>query len=146
MKNYPKTRQIIMLLFAFIVTTTAWSQQTKEERAQKEIAGIMEKTKSVGLSVAVVKDGKIIYNQSFGKKNIERGTNVANDDLFRIASISKSFTTTALMTLLDKKKIKLDEDVSNLVGFRVRNPKFPDVKITVKMLLSHTSSLNDSDG
>jgi CubicO group peptidase (beta-lactamase class C family) len=94
MKNYPKTRQIIMLLFAFIVTTTAWSQQTKEERAQKEIAGIMEKTKSVGLSVAVVKDGKIIYNQSFGKKNIESGTNIANDDIFRIASISKSFTTT----------------------------------------------------
>jgi CubicO group peptidase (beta-lactamase class C family) len=146
MKNYPKTRQIIMLLFAFIVTTTAWSQQTKEERAQKEIAGIMEKTKSVGLSVAVVKDGKIIYNQSFGKKNIESGTNIANDDIFRIASISKSFTTTALMTLLDKKKINLDEDVSNLVGFRVRNPKFPDVKITVKMLLSHTSSLNDSEG
>ncbi len=146
MKNYLNTRQIITLLFAFIVTTTAWSQQTKEERAQKEIAQIMEKTKAVGLSVAVVKDGKIIYNQSFGKKNIESGVNVTNDDLFRIASISKSFTTTAFMTLLDQKKVSLDEDVSNLVGFRVRNPKFPDVKITLKMILSHTSSLNDSEG
>src|SRR5665647_386000 len=146
MKNYLKPRQIVTLLFAFIVTTTAWSQQTKEERAQKEIATIMEKTKAIGLSVAVVKDGKIIYNNSFGKKNLESGENIANDDLFRIASISKSFTTTSLMHLRDQGKIDLGTDVSDLVGFRVRNPKFPDVVITVKMLLSHTSSLNDSEG
>ncbi|HBY01225.1 MAG TPA: serine hydrolase, partial [Rikenellaceae bacterium] len=146
MKNYLKPSHFVALLFAFIITLPAWSQQTKEERAEKEIAAIMEKTRAVGLSVAVVNKGKIIYNHSFGKKNIESGENIANDDLFRIASISKSFTTTSLMYLRDLDKIDMDMDVSNLVGFQVRNPKFPGIVITVKMLLSHTSSLNDSQG
>lgn len=146
MKNYLKPSHFVALLFAFIITLPAWGQQTKEERAEKEIAAIMEKTRAVGLSVAVVNNGKIIYNHSFGKKNTESGENISNDDLFRIASISKSFTTTSLMYLRDKGKIDMDMDVSKLVGFQVRNPKFPEIVITVKMLLSHTSSINDSQG
>ena len=47
---------------------------------------------------------------------------------------------------MEKGLINLDQDVSELTGFPVRNPAFPDVVITVKMLLSHTSSLNDSQG
>src|SRR5690606_28370333 len=39
-----------------------------------------------------------------------------------------------------------DDDISDLVGFKVRNPKFPDTKITLEMMLSHRSSLNDSNG
>jgi len=144
-----KSNKLIRYFFTLIaaaLATSASGQSTREENAAKEIERIMENTNATGLSVAVVKDGKVIYNASFGKKNIEQGTNISNDDLFRIASISKSFTTTALMHLLDKGKIKLDQDVSDLIGFKMRNPKYPDVKITVKMLLSHTSSLNDSRG
>lgn len=141
-----KLIRYFLTLIAAALATSASGQSTREENAAKEIERIMENTNATGLSVAVVKDGKVIYNASFGKKNIEQGTNISNDDLFRIASISKSFTTTALMHLLDKGKIKLDQDVSDLIGFKMRNPKYPDVKITVKMLLSHTSSLNDSRG
>lgn len=141
-----KLIRYFLTLIAAALATSASGQSTREENAAKEIERIMENTNATGLSVAVVKDGKIIYNASFGKKNIEQGTSISNDDLFRIASISKSFTTTALMHLMDRGKIKLDQDVSELVGFKMRNPKYPDVKITVKMLLSHTSSLNDSRG
>ena len=67
-------------------------------------------------------------------------------DLFRIASISKSFTATALLQLVEKELLSLDDDVSDLIGFRIRNPKFPDREITLRMLLSHTSSINDQQG
>lgn len=119
---------------------------SKEEKTVKDLKQIMSRTNAVGLAVAVVKDGKIIFLKSLGKKNIEENINLDTKDLFRIASISKSFTATAIMQLREKDKLSLNQDISELIGFRVRNPKFPDVPITVKMLLSHTSSLNDSLG
>src|SRR5690606_21130993 len=69
-----------------------------------------------------------------------------DDDIFRIASISKSFTATSFMQLVAKGICKLDDDFGDLVGFPVRNPEYPDAKITLRMILSHTSSINDSNG
>jgi CubicO group peptidase (beta-lactamase class C family) len=110
------------------------------------IDSVMKQYHMIGLSVAVVKKGKIVYTHAFGLKNTETNTPLTSDDIFRIASISKSFSATAIMQLVQAKKLSLNDDVSNLIGFRVRNPKFPDKVITLKMLMSHTSSLNDDEG
>ncbi|HCV15307.1 MAG TPA: serine hydrolase, partial [Rikenellaceae bacterium] len=144
-----KKQKIFRNIAAFITVATivtACSFQSKERQVEEQIGKIMDSTGAVGLAVAVVKDGKIIYSNSFGYKNLEEQTPLVKEDIFRIASISKSFTTTALMTLVEKGLFGLDDDVSNLVGFTVRNPKYPDVPITVKLLLSHTSSMNDAGG
>ena len=114
--------------------------------AAEEITAIMAKYEAVGASVAVVKDGAITYNQSFGFRNLETQEPLENDDVFRIASISKSFVTTGIMQLVDAGKLSLDDDVSELIGFPVRNPNHPDVVITLRMLLSHRSSISDSNG
>ena len=114
--------------------------------AETAIQKIMADHPVAGLSVAVVKNGKITYTHSFGLKSIENNIPLTDNSLFRIASISKSFTVTSLMQLIKNKKLSLDDDVSKLMGFKVRNPNFPDKVITLKMLLSHTSSLNDSQG
>jgi CubicO group peptidase (beta-lactamase class C family) len=106
----------------------------------------MKKYNTVGLSVAVVKKGKLIYTHSFGLKDIESNASLSDKDIFRIASISKSFSATAIMQLVEKGKLKLSDDFSDLVGFKVRNPKYPETIITLKMVLSHTSSINDSEG
>jgi CubicO group peptidase (beta-lactamase class C family) len=50
------------------------------------------------------------------------------------------------MQLVEAGKVSLDDDISDLIGFKVRNPKFPNTKITLEMMLSHRSSLNDSNG
>ncbi len=50
------------------------------------------------------------------------------------------------MQLVEQRKLKLSDDFSDLVGFKIRNPKFPETKITLKMVMSHTSSINDSEG
>jgi len=118
----------------------------QQEQAERRIDSVMQQYDMPGLSVAVVKKGRIIYAHSFGVRNRETGAKLANDDIFRIASISKSFTATSIMQLVQAKKLSLDDDVSNLIGFTVRNPKFPDKVITVRMILSHTSSINDSQG
>ena len=105
----------------------------------------MESVPVMGLSVAVVKDGELIYEKALGWKT-EEEVPLSVSDMFRIASISKSFSATSVMQLVEKKKLSLDDDVSDLMGFKVRNPKFPNTTITLRMLLSHTSSINDSEG
>lgn len=118
----------------------------QHEKVEKDIDAIMEKHEAIGLSVAVVKDGQIIFANSFGLKDIGTGQPLQEKDLFRIASISKSFSATSIMQLVEAGKVSLDDDVGKLVGFPVRNPKFPDKVITMRMVLSHTSSVNDSQG
>jgi CubicO group peptidase (beta-lactamase class C family) len=116
------------------------------DKAAAGIRKIMEEAPVTGLSVAVVKNNKMIYMQAFGVKDRETNTPMTTDCLFRIASISKSFSATSIMQLIEKKKLSLDDDVSDLMGFKVRNPKFPETVITLRLLLSHLSSINDSQG
>ncbi|MFM5894067.1 MAG: serine hydrolase domain-containing protein [Novosphingobium sp.] len=70
---------------------------------------------------------------------------VTADDPVRIASISKLVTTLGVMRLVDAGKLDLDRDVSDYLGYRLRNPAFPDSKITLRLLLSHQSSLLDGE-
>lgn len=129
-----------------VLLCMSFTKSNKKVIADNMMKHIVEETGAVGLAVAVVKDGEIIFSNTYGQRELSKNTVIAQDDLFRIASISKSFTTTALMSLIEKGKLSLDADVSDLIGFEVRNPNFPDVPITLSMLLSHTSSLNDSQG
>ncbi|HEY1018171.1 MAG TPA: serine hydrolase domain-containing protein [Sediminibacterium sp.] len=133
----------IILLFVLMTNLPA---QAQPEKAEAAIKTIMEETKVMGLSVAVVKNNQIIYTHSFGLKDAETHTPLTDDCLFRIASISKSFSATAMMQLAEAKKLSLEEDMSNLVGFPIRNPKYPETVITLRMVLSHRSSINDSQG
>lgn len=116
------------------------------ENVEREIRDIMDRHQVVGLSVAVVKEGDIIYSGAFGSKDLETKEPLKENHLFRIASISKSFAATSIMQLVEAGKVSLDDDFSNLVGFRVRHPNFPSKVITLRMVLSHTSSINDSQG
>lgn len=140
---YATTSLTILSLVSILLTFPVIAQKGK---TKSEIKKLMKKYDAIGLSVAVVKNSNIVYNQSFGKKNIEHKKKLGNDDIFRIASISKSFSATAIMQLVEAGKLSLKDEVSNLIGFTVNNPKFPDQAITLKMLLSHTSSINDSEG
>jgi CubicO group peptidase (beta-lactamase class C family) len=118
----------------------------QNEKAEADLREIMKKLDVVGLSVAVVKKGDIIYSNSFGLKDIDTKSPLSDSDIFRIASISKSFSATSIMQLREAGKLSLDDDFSDLVGFKIRNPKFPEKVITLRMIMSHTSSINDSQG
>ncbi len=133
----------LFALVALLLTACAPKSYTEFEN---DLNAFREEVGNVGLGVAVVKENKLIYDNYFGVKNLETGEKIDAQTIFRIASISKSFTATALMQLVEQGKVTLDTDVSDLMGFRVRNPKYPETVITLDMLLSHTSSLSDSLG
>jgi len=142
MKNI-RSSFLLILQTLFLISTDLKAQP---EKAEAGIQSIMQEIPVMGLSVAVVKDNKIIYTQSFGTKSRENNAPLTNDCIFRIASISKSFSATSIMQLAERKKLSIDQDVSELIGFKVRNPKFPETVITLRLMMSHLSSINDSQG
>ena len=136
----------LFLIVAAMATLCATScTSSVEKRTNEAIQQVMDEFQAVGVSAVVVKDGQIVYNQSFGYKDLETQTPLCNDDMMRIASISKSFTATGLMQLVEKGIISLDDDVSDLIGFQIRNPHHPEVPITLRMILSHTASIRDKE-
>ena len=143
MKRQTYLAFIISSCISFFCYVSAFSQA---EKAEAGINTIMQESNVVGISVAVVKNHKIVYTHSFGLKDMSTKEPLTDDCIFRIASISKSFSATSIMQLLEAKKLSLDDDVSELIGFKVRNPKYPETIITLRMLMSHRSSINDSQG
>jgi CubicO group peptidase (beta-lactamase class C family) len=72
-----------------------------------------------------------------------RGRPLSIDDPVRIASVSKLVVALAVMRLVEEGRLDLDRDVSHWLGWSPRNPAFPGAPITLRLLLSHTSSLRD---
>ncbi len=73
------------------------------------------------------------------------GRRVTADDPVRIASISKLVVALGVMRMVEAGQLDLDRDVSEVLGWRVRNPAFPDAPVTLRHLLSHRSGLVDPD-
>lgn len=97
------------------------------------------------LSVLAIRKGKVVYQRQIGPRQ-QGGEPVNAATLFRIASISKMVTTIGAMLLVEQGKLFLDADASEMLGFSLRNPYFPERPVTLRHLLSHTSTLRDTAG
>jgi CubicO group peptidase (beta-lactamase class C family) len=119
--------------------------------AEKELEGLLDpvfteqmaKLHIPGAMVVVVKDGKIVFTKGYGYADIAKKTPVVPDQtIFRIGSITKVFTATAVMQLADRGKISLNDDINKyLKGFQV-SATYPQ-PITFANLLTHTSGLDE---
>lgn len=95
-----------------------------------------------GAGVVVVKDGKIIFSKGYGYANIDKRTPVNPDrTLFRPGSVSKLFTWTAVMQLVQAGKINLDADVNTYLDFKIP-PKYGK-PITMRDLMTHTPGFEE---
>ncbi len=94
---------------------------------------------SPGACILAIDDGEVIFQQGFGVANVDTKAPCTPQTNFRMASVSKQFTATAIMVLVDQGKLSLDDSLDKFF------PGFPDYgkKITVRQLLTHTSGLPD---
>ena len=113
---------------------------------QQAIENIRQEFNLTGLSVAAVCDSRLAGTWHAGMRDLERNLPVDDSTKYRVASISKLVLTTAMMKLCEEKLLNLDDDAGNYLGFTLRNPHHPDKLITVRMLLLHTSSINEGNG
>ncbi len=101
-----------------------------------------------GLAVAVLHGGELSFEATFGRAFIdpagENDRDLTPDSLMRIASISKTLSAIVVMQLAEEGKLELDRDVSDYLGWELRNPHYPDRAITLRYLLAHVSSIRDA--
>jgi len=145
-------KRIVLIICAIALTLSLPSAELsakkphmsgKERRLEKKLLNSMDTCHITAMSVVLVKGDSIIFQKALGVKDIESDEPVGIDDIYRIASISKSFSAAAIVQLVDEGKISLDDDVSDYLPFEVRNPNHPEIPITVKHFLTHTSSMWD---
>jgi CubicO group peptidase (beta-lactamase class C family) len=86
---------------------------------------------------------KVLRSEASGLADKNSRRSLTTADPVRVASVSKLVVALGVMRLVEQGKLDLDRDVSDWLGWRLRNPAFPEEKITLRLLLSHRSSLRD---
>jgi CubicO group peptidase (beta-lactamase class C family) len=92
-----------------------------------------------GLSVAVIRDGKVIKLQGYGLANAENSVPTTPETAYLLASVTKQFTAAAIMMLEEEGKLALDDPISK----SLREPPDAWKEITIRELLGHTADLKD---
>ncbi|MDP2362626.1 MAG: serine hydrolase domain-containing protein, partial [Ignavibacteria bacterium] len=110
------------------------------------IADYWNREQIPGIATLIKKDDQIIWNKNYGYRNLQLQLPVEDSTLFLMASISKTIMATAVMQLWEDGLVSLNGNINNYLpsGFTVTNPYYPNDTITVKMLMTHSSSLSDN--
>jgi D-alanyl-D-alanine carboxypeptidase len=132
-------KNVFKICFFFVFLAFAFST-TRADRLDKFINEQIQKRKIPGLSLAIIKDGKVIRANGYGFANLELQVPAAPDTVYEIGSISKQFASEALMLLVEDGKANLDDPINKYLP---DNAPAAWQKITVRDLLNHTSGLKD---
>lgn len=125
-----------------------WLTTTSESSLDDYIESQMQVGNIPSLSVAVVQNSSILYPKAFGYSNPNKSysINATIDTIYTFASVSKTVTSFGVMSLYDKNLFGLDTNINNYLAsnLQIFNPYFPNISITMRQLLTHTSSINDA--
>lgn len=101
------------------------------------VSEVVEDPNGPGFAIQISKDGKTIYQKAVGKANLELDVDITPDHIFRIGSITKQFTTAAILKLKEQGKLSLQDELTKYI------PDYPTGgnKITVEHLMTHTSGI-----
>ncbi|OCA78724.1 hypothetical protein BBH99_07585 [Chryseobacterium contaminans] len=123
------------LTFLFFIVTSGLTnaQQTKVEQFSTALDSVRIQLKIPGMAVAIKQGNIVLLQKGYGFTDLEKHIPATAQTTFRVASVTKTFTSTLLMQLVEQGKLKLDDPVQKY-GVNLNNPN-----ITIKHLLTHTS-------
>ncbi len=98
----------------------------------------MSSTRIPGLSLAIVKDGRVVYSRGFGFRDVEKGLAATPRTVYGIGSVTKSFTAIAVLKLVEEGRLSLDDEVSKYVPLKLEARGKP---VRVHHLLTHSSGI-----
>ncbi len=156
--NFRRTvcKAVVLTVGLAGIVTTAWAGGNKLRTGEswefpemdKQIEALRAKYDLPGVTVAVVRNDKLVYMNCYGVQELDTQKPTTNDNLFRIASISKPITLVALLKLMDEGKLKMDDTVFGPDG--VLGEDFGPVpsgsgkdKITIRHLIEHKSGFQN---
>ncbi|MDZ4756532.1 MAG: serine hydrolase [Bacteroidota bacterium] len=137
----PNNCIILSLLFLLIGILPLCAQPLTNAEVDELVEKTLKTFDVPGISVGIIKDGKIIHAKGYGVRSLNTGQKVDENTLFGIASNSKAYTAAALAMLVDEKRIKWDDKVTDYIPeFKMYNPYVTE-EFTIRDLLTHRSGL-----
>jgi len=132
--------------FLFLLTIGIANAQVEEKKLDELIQNTLKTFDVPGMSVGIIKDGKIIYSKGFGVRSLTTKQPMDDTTLVGIASNSKGFTCTALAILADEGKLNWDDKVSKYIPeFQMYDP-YVSQNVTIKDLVTHRAGLGLGQG
>jgi CubicO group peptidase (beta-lactamase class C family) len=134
---------IVTLILLPLLASTKVSAQAElsaevRDKIDKLATDVLAKSGVPSASIAVVKDGKIVYLHAYGSARLEPKTPATSNMRYSIGSISKQFTAAAMLLLQEQGKLSLDDKVAKFIPDLTRANE-----VTIRQLLSHTSGYQD---
>jgi len=141
-----------VIAFAFSPTSVAlaFSPEARNAKLDETIRGLVEGRSTPGIAVLILQNGRPVYSRSVGVREVGSTAPIGENDMFRLASMTKAVTSVATMILVEQGKISLDDPVSTFLPefakLRVRGPDGTESPAsrppTVRELLTHTAGLS----
>ncbi|KMQ64651.1 beta-lactamase [Chryseobacterium angstadtii] len=129
----------LSFIFSFLLSMHTFSQKIDKEKLDNYLKETIGVNQIPGSAVAVIKNGKVIYEKYFGKSSIQDNTDVDENSIFRLYSTTKLITTVAVFQLIEKNKLSLDDKISTYLDHLPR--EWQEIKI--RNLVTHSSGLPD---
>jgi len=137
-----RAAKFTLVISLFLSSSSFALSPGADDLITERIKTFVEEVNAVSVNVALVRDGQIIYKEAYGKANVEKRIAATTKHRYMIGSVSKLFTGAAIMQLVEQGKVDLAADINDYLPIKVRNPKYPQIPITVKMLMTHCSSFS----
>ena len=129
------------VLAAMLTLLGAVAGIARADQVDTLVAAAMQREQVPGVAVLVMRSGKVLRASGYGLANIEHGVPVKRDTLFQTGSLGKQFTAAAVLMLLERGSLALEDPISKYLP-----PGPPEwAPITVRQLLDHTSGIHDSE-
>ena len=137
MKRFPRLRIVVTLIAPAVVQAQGPARARLIAQIDSVVSAPITAGRAAGISIAVVKGRDTILIKGYGSADLDLGTPTPPDAVYEIGSITKQFTTAALMQLVEQGKVKLDDDLLTYL------PQYPSrgQHIPIRRLLDHTSGI-----
>jgi D-alanyl-D-alanine carboxypeptidase len=119
------------LIYLLVVVSLFFAHLQADSSAElaRELNQVLSDRKLRGIQLEVTKDGNSLFYHNVGTKN--NNDPIDADTIFQVASLSKSFSSVAILQLVEKGLLNLNDTLSSIFGFEIKNPFYPETLITL---------------
>ncbi len=138
-------KQLFVVCFFIATTLSSFSQKNNSITFERYVQNALQAWKTPGLSVVVVKDGKVVYKNGFGVTELGKQNPFTTSTLSICASTTKAMTAVCMGMLVDEGKIKWDDKVSDVYPALKLSDDYASSQLTIRDLLTHNAGLGNAD-
>jgi CubicO group peptidase (beta-lactamase class C family) len=135
----------LFLVIISLVSYQLCTAQIDSKKFHKNLESLSKKSILPGFSVTIIKNDSVYFQNGYGFADKILKKKYTIETIQPIASISKTFIGFSIMKGIDLGYFTLETDINTLLPFKISNPNFPNSVITIKDLVTHTSSLIDNE-